>query len=377
MIFAVASLTAAGCTRRAHDSAAAPLDSGKPHGATLVSPAAFDLASAPNGARLAWAPSNRAHGAVRVQSFAVDGTPDGEPRELVEQASVSAEIGELSVLATPPRIAIAYLVGAKGHREVAASEGDEHEVLKPSVLAGSSANAEGERGSIALSLDAREPATANLLAQVGASECVDSGRRECTGFSWWRLARGRAESHGFSLSVPAPCREHAVSLLGRSGKVAYAVCSQASGEQRTTLFTVQSDPQYARADEVLPGCTPLGLFADGNAGWLISDCGGKRRAARAGADNGPIEVRDLPSPRLECQAGRAELRAGPFEIALKSPLARLELILPSVLAPRGSRAVWTGEALLVAAASARKLSLSRYVCEGNQLKEVGLSAPPK
>lgn len=371
-------LAAAGCTKRAHDRTEAPPDSGEPRGATLVSPAAFDFSAAPNGARLAWAPANRAGGAVRLQSFGLDGSAEGTPRELVAETSVGGDISELSLIETPQRrLAIAYFERQKGRVELVAGEGDEHDLLKPSRLGPSTASAQGERGSLALSLDAREPVSVNLLARVAESECVDSGRRECTGFSWWRLARGSADSHGFSLSVPSPCHEHAVSLLGRPGKLAYAVCSQPGREQRTTLFTVQTDPQYARADEVLPGCHPLGLFADGSAAWLVADCGGRRRAARAGDDNGPVELRELASPRLECQAGRAELRAGPFDIALKTPTARLELLLPSVLAPPGSRAVWAGEALLVAATTSRKLSLSRYACQGNQLKEIGFSASVK
>ncbi|HET9933850.1 MAG TPA: hypothetical protein VFQ35_24265, partial [Polyangiaceae bacterium] len=271
--------------------------------------------------------------------------------------------------------ALAYVEKEGSDVRLVAAEGDEHDVLKTVGLGSSGAPARGQRGALSLSFDPREANQVNLLGRVGESECVDSGRRECSGFSWWRLVGGRAESQGFSLSVPAPCTEHAVSLLGAPGKLAYSVCSdQAGAERRTTLFTVQTDPQYARADPVLPGCQPLGLFGEGSSVWLIGECEGKRRAARAGADNGPVEVRDVASPRVECVGGKARLRAGPIEVELNAPRARLELVLPTVLAPRGSRAVWSGEALLVAAAPLRKLSLARYACEGNQLKEVSVGA---
>jgi hypothetical protein len=215
----------------------------------------------------------------------------------------------------------------------------------------------------------------SLLARAGDAECVDTGRRDCIAFAWWRLSLDRNESRGLPLSVPKPCTSHALSLLNEPRGMHYAVCSESAGaaERSTTLFTIQNTPEYARADTVLKGCQPLGLFAADDTVWLVGDCAGKRRAARAGADNAPVEVREIASPRVECVSGRAFVHAGPMDVALTTPHAGLETVLPSTLAPRGSRAVWTGAALVVAHAQRAKLELERYACEGASLRQ--LAAP--
>jgi hypothetical protein len=48
-------------------------------------------------------------------------------------------------------------------------------------------------------------------------------------------------------------------------------------------------------------------------------------------------------------------------LTLDAPQSRLEALLPEAIAPVGARAVWTGEALLVAVPDGSDLLLRRFV----------------
>lgn len=366
-------------TQKQHGSLEAARATIDPNGALLASAAAFDLCATTSGALLAWAPKNSANGAVRVAKYRPDGSLEKPARELVSRGAVDGNIEELALATLPQdRVALAMLERHWGALRILAAEGSAHEPLRPSELGPSGAPARGERGNLALGGDASRTDAISLLARAGDAECVDSGKRECTAFAWWRLTKGHAESRGFPLSVPSPCPEHAISLLNEPRGLHYAVCSQAAegGERNTTLFTIQNSPEYARADPLLKGCQPLGLFATDESVWLLADCNGKRRAARAGADNAAVEQRDVASPRLECVNGRALVHAGPIETSLLAARSGLEVVLPSALAPKGSRAVWSGAALLVAAPRAGKLELTRYACDGNTLRQISRASDP-
>jgi hypothetical protein len=348
----------------------------EPAGAVLTSAAAFDLAPTSNGAVLVWAPKNQSLGAVRVAAFRADGSQESPSRELVARTALAGNVEELAVLAAPRgHLALAAVERRFGTARVVAGEAAATAVIVPSEIAKTAAAAGAERGNLALSGDPMRSDSVSLLARAGDAECVDTRRRECVAFAWWRLSFDRTESRGLPLSVPKPCTSHALSLLNEPRGMHYAVCSESAGaaERSTTLFTIQNTPEYARADTVLKGCQPLGLFAADDAVWLVGDCAGKRRAARAGADNAPVEVREIASPRLECVSGRAFVHAGPVDVGLTTARAGLETVLPSALAPRGSRAVWTGAALVVAHAQRTRLELERYACEGASLRQ--LTAP--
>ena len=67
---------------------------------------------------------------------------------------------------------------------------------------------------------------------------------------------------------------------------------------------------------------------------------------------------------------RPTLTAGPnaeLALALTASQSRLEAWLPENVAPPGSRAVWTGESLLIAAPQSGEVSLRRYECVDGDL----------
>jgi len=77
----------------------------------------------------------------------------------------------------------------------------------------------------------------------------------------------------------------------------------------------------------------------------------------------------MRSPKLECKAGIAAVRASGFELLLHEPRGRLEALLPSALVPRGARAVWTGQVLLVASSVGNALRVARYSCTRDAWEE--------
>ena len=113
----------------------------------------------------------------------------------------------------------------------------------------------------------------------------------------------------------------------------------------------------------------------GGAPRLVADCDGRRRAARPGRENAEVAVEELPSPGVQCDGTRARVRTGDSWLELDAPRGGLQALLPSVIAPRGSRAVFAGSALIVARAEKGKLELTRYACQAGVLRQLPADAP--
>ncbi len=225
------------------------------------------------------------------------------------------------------------------------------------------------RGNVAV---ARRGEAALVFARGDEVGCIDPGKHACYSFLFHELGANGAKRTGLPLSVPVPCTDNATSLLVLPERYHYGVCTDTGRGPVTTVFTITPEPAYARADPVLEGCEPKGTFVWQGKAWLIADCQGNRRAARIGGGDDVVEYLDLRSPRLDCRAGIAAIRASGFELLLAEPRGALEALLPSVIAPRGARAVFTGRALLVASSVGNALRVARYVCEREQWAESSL-----
>jgi hypothetical protein len=202
--------------------------------------------------------------------------------------------------------------------------------------------------------------------------CIEPGKHACYAFSFHELAADQAVPVGLSLSVPVPCTDNATSLVVLPGRYHYGVCTDAGHGPVTTMFTITPEPAYAHASPVLEGCKPAGTFAWKGSAWLVADCEGNRRAARVGGSDTAIEYLDMRSLRLDCRGGAPTLRASGFELPLDEPRTRLEALLPSAMAPSGSRAVWSGGALLVASSAGNSLRVARYACEADRWEETSI-----
>jgi hypothetical protein len=228
------------------------------------------------------------------------------------------------------------------------------------------------RGNLAVA--ARADA-ALVFARGGEAACVEGGRHGCFGFSFHELRGDRVEPTGLPLSVPVPCTDNSTALAVAGGRWHYGVCTDSGQRPVTTMFTIQRDPEYARADTLLEGCEPEGTFDWDGSAWLVAACEARRRAVRLGTEPKRAEYLELGSVRLECTGGALRLRARGFELALDRPRGALQVILPAAIAPRGARATWTGRTLLVAATLGDELRLSATSCQGDKLETRALDSP--
>ncbi len=331
----------------------------------LENPSAFRLLAAPSGATLAWSPKDRREGALLTLALGKDGTPLGKPASLVTEADGNVE--DLVGCYIGTELALAWIERSGGQGRVRIARQRAGAAATSAELGAVELSSAVPGGNLAMATGTGTPM---LLARGKVSACVESGEMNCAGFGFFRLEKDKTTPSGFPLSVPAPCERGAIFLATTRESLHYGVCSARDHEPRTTLFTIQTEPAYARADPALAGCTPLTLSARGASVWFVADCAGKRRAARVGSDNTELELMDLASPRVECRQSHAHIRAGALDLELAAPEGNLEAFLPSTVAPRGSRAVWSGEALVVGQTSAGRLSLSRYACRDDAFREL-------
>ena len=347
-------------------SATPPLTLGRKQ---LDTPTAFELTPSNDGATLVWAPAAAKDGAL----FGVDldgaGRPKATARSLIPTSAVHGDISDLAVAWVKHELALAWVErdAAKARVRAAwASGGGRVFELGSAWVAPRTA-----RGNLVIA--ARGDA-ALIFARGDEAACIEPGRRGCFGFSFHELHGDRVEATGLPLSVPVPCTDGSTALAVVGSRWHYGVCTDTGKRPVTTMFSIQREPDYARADTLLEGCEPAGMLNYEGAAWLIGDCEGQRRAVRLGREDERAESLDLRGTRLDCAGGAARLRAAGFDLALDEPRGGLHALLPAELAPRGARAVWTGRALLVATTLGEELRVTSHVCRGDKLEAAPLDA---
>lgn len=337
----------------------------------LVNDTAFDLALTAQGAALLWAPRVRNEAALFALSLSRDGAPQGAPAALVKPTEAPGEISDLAATLARDELIAAWVERGRDRGRVRAASRAVGADARLLDLGGAWFAPKPARGNLAI---ATQSDAAIVFARGEASACVDAASDHCFTFSMQKIQQGRVDPRGFPLIVPSPCAENSLAFAVTGRDLHYGVCTRASSKPVTTFFTIRAEPEYARADPLLPGCRPLAVVELGGSVRLIADCDGQRRAAHVGANNDAVDIEDLPSPAVECQGERARVRFGQGWFELDAPRAQLHALLPSVIAPRGSRAVFTGSALLVAEAKDGNLKLSRYACRAGTLRQLSETA---
>jgi hypothetical protein len=228
-------------------------------------------------------------------------------------------------------------------------------------------SAESARGNLKLVAELAQ--TRALVMWRGlAAPCVDPQASSCVGFTFRRLRAGSSETTGLPLSVPVPCASHSVQLAVSAGRFHYGVCTREGTDPVTTLFSIQYQPEYARAEPLLKGCLPLGTVDVDAQPWLIGDCHGKRKAVPVPLSDEKVQPDYIDALQISCTPERALLRQGRFALTLREPRADLQAILPASLLPNGARAGWTGKSLVVAFLAASRLTTRTYVCRAGTLQ---------
>ncbi len=224
-----------------------------------------------------------------------------------------------------------------------------------------------ERAPSPLGVGAGEDGRVLVLYEVNRATCPD-GRGECGSVSMFDVQPGLARLAGGALSVPAPCRAPFVGPVANGDAYHFGVCSRAAGDARTTLYTLEPGNSYASAEERLRGCDAIG-FGELPQPALFARCGDARRAVRLR----PAAESPISPGRPTCVEGRPQLALGDAgEVRFEAPASGLEAWLVDEIAPAGSRAIWTGETLLVASPQGRAVRVRRYECEDGAFRRTDI-----
>jgi hypothetical protein len=212
---------------------------------------------------------------------------------------------------------------------------------------------------------ARDRDRALVFARGQSEPCASPGERECFSFGFHRISSEASEPRGLPLSVPVPCDRYSAHLSVHDGGWYYGVCTALGGKRVTTLFDIQFDPEYARAERLLPGCQPLGIVVRGKAPGLVGRCGEKRRAVQLAGAGGLTVPVDLSPARFECAGRKLEIILGDEREPLETSRTDLAPLLPDSLTRRLEQIVYTGNSLLVARSEGQNLTMHRHACALN------------
>jgi hypothetical protein len=336
-------------------------------GARPSSASAFELIARGDGLRVLWDSAATGPDWLNEVELGQDGAPRAEARKLKMPAHTLGKVTDLVASVIGDQLVLSWLEqGAKEARAQAAWLGGAGSPtlldLGPAALA-----AEAARGNIALAPEP-ERARALVLWRGLDAPCVDPRQSPCTGFAFRRLSASSAETTGLPLSVPVPCASHSVELATSPGRFYYGVCTREGADPVTTMFTIQYEPEYARAEPLLKGCVPLGTLNIDGRPWLLGDCHGKRKAVPVPLMDERVDAEDLESMTVSCTPQQLELRRGKLALRLREPRAGLEAIVPAALVPTGARVGWSGTTLLAVFRAGDVLQTRSYGCRAGKLQ---------
>jgi len=364
-------LAATGCSK-ASTNGAAPSASVAVSGGTsrlisneeLSSPSAFELVARPDGLRLYWASTRQAAGWLSEADLAQDGSARGSARSVALPARTLGKVTDLSAAFVGEQLALAWVEqGASEARAVATILNG---VAAPPLLdlGPAGLSAESARGNLVIAPEATHDRALVMWRGLSAP-CIEDKGVPCVGFTFQRVRADGAVATGLPLSVPVPCASHSVLLAVSAGRFHYGVCTREGVDPVSTVFTIQYQPEYARAEPLLKGCLPLGIVNVEGRPWLVGDCHGKRKAVQVDEQ---VQPENIDALQISCTPERAELRQGRFALTLREPRSNLEAILPPKLLPTGARAGWTGKSLVVAYLAASRLTTRSFACRAGTLQ---------
>jgi hypothetical protein len=375
--FAIAFSIFSACRRGSSPSSslqsrAGQFDAGLTTLALHVDASSFDLAVGAGGSVLGWLSDGPGRASLWLARFDAGGALAGRP----ERHALERPGRDLSIVATALGT---FAIWREGQGATAVARG----ILARSAqdvrfeLGSTWENARAARGNLAL---AARGDTALALVRGPEESCGDGNVGPCFGFRFYQLSAAGAHEMEFPLRVPAPCDSRSVMLVpvistppaGAPGPhLNYAVCTDARPGPQLTVFSIEPERSYAEAQRLFEGCTPLGAGVFAGQVSFVAECGGVRRLARLRSGDAAPELHQLDAPGLLCTAHGARLRLGEEWLALDLPSDRLELVLDAETSPAGSRAAWSGSALLVARVREGELQLSRFACSGSALQDLG------
>jgi len=343
-----------------------------PH--ALNARAAFDLIATSQGALLVRA----APDGVRALALDPDGAPHGREWRLPTTSAIA-----VAAAAGGGRAAIAWVTHtANGASPATASwatfgpdtaEGfaPPREIRAMDLPAWQAAPAARARGLVSLS--AAHDGTLVLTVRWTDSDC-SAQPGHCVRYARQVIGAPPSGSRrGIeAMEVSTPCAELLFGGVWVSGTWYDGTCTD-DGRPTSNVWVLRPAIEYAAVTPVLAGCTPRGVAPVSDGAVVIAECDDGIAAASLDLD-GQVR-RDVRRARrlLSCEGGRMQARidatgaGGTLGLTLDAPASRLEAMLPDDVAPAGSRAAWTGEALLIAMPRGHVVVLARRRCVSGRI----------
>jgi hypothetical protein len=340
-------------------------------GRAIADPNAFALVPTSEGALLVWGPPHRDGGGVRAVRLGPAGAALGAEQPVA--AGVTAEehpshVVEIEAASEGRTVGVAWVVdyGRQARVQAARSPDGGRRFADPEELGPTVDQPPGAGGRI--SAVANGEGTIVVHHRIEDADCTLTEGR-CARIDRHTVGGGDladAVRDTSAQEVSRPCEPLVVGALFRSGSWFYALCA-ADPEPTTHALVIDPDPQLATPVEVHAGCTPVGFAPLDRSVAVVGRCGDET-AAVVLDERGERHATLRPAERaVTCLEGRPvlELREGndARRLRLGQAIDHLEALLPDEVAPEGSRAIWTGEALLVGVPSGHELSIRRHECE--------------
>lgn len=349
----------------------------------IATPAAFDLVATRNGALLAWGIPTRLGGGLRVLALDPIGRARGEEKPVVREGraggggaaeTIPPDAVEVAAAAGGGRLGLVWVLRDQTELSVVSALGDDggETFGPPETLAPTAMARTGERGYLGAA--ASQAGEIAVVYRTDPGPCEDGRPEQCTRIFTRRLggSEGGSGRGGVPMVIPDACPRAVVGDVQAGSSWYSAVCAIDPGRGRpaVTLYAIQFEPQYAQAVEILEGCDPRGLVPLPDGGVLaIGRCGSDLHAARLVESNRQLQELGATTIVPRCASARPVFEArgasGTVSVPLTAPVSRIEALLPEAIAPAGSRAVWTGESILVAVPIGAEVSLRRYACDGD------------
>jgi hypothetical protein len=328
----------------------------------LSSANAFELVTLGDGAGLFW---GEPQGGVMFQRLDALGEREGAA-QVVAKPDTGFAI-EIAAAQSEARVGVAWSrKNAAGEKSTVGVLGDAatRSFGEPFDLGPLELAVGDERGQLAVS--ANDGPVFVALRRGTSERCPRDQALGCLGFGFREIgAKGRAD-RGLPMAVPKPCARALVGYVVIGERAHYAFCSEEDGTSVITHFMRQLSPFYVDVFRVLRGCKPVGMTRVGDEALVVADCPKGREGVFVGGMGQKPRHVEVGRAELSCPLGRPKLRAPgdhPLDFDFATPGDSLAPLLPRELAPPGSRAVWTGSAIVVASSVAGALEITRHECQ--------------
>jgi hypothetical protein len=313
---------------------------------------------------------------VRVQRYATDGEPVGEPARLDgcgPTQAADAQIVQLSAVADGGKLGLAWVVRDHNEAHVLGSFGaDNGTAFAPTLLLGAAAT-DALPGRSRLSLAGAENGQMRISWRATDGRC-SSGEDNCARVltSSHPPAEQVAARGSDAREVPVPCPELLVGALWNRGVWYESFCALEGphAEPVTEVYAIRPEIFYAEAFPVLAGCMPLGVAPSPRGVLVLGMCADGLRVHALGDSHRDVianAVRDV-----RCDSGRPTLeihngQGQSITYKLDAPTDRIELWLSTKLARSESRVAFTGRKLLIATLEGTRLKVQAWKCQGESL----------